>query len=57
MTRTTFILIGVLYYIFTVAIIIIVLNLLEKKEKKKYKDAIETLCKQNLKMYDEIFAN
>lgn len=43
MTRTTFILIGVLYYIFTVAIIIIVLNLLEKKEKKKYKDAIETL--------------
>ena len=21
------------------------------------KDAIETLCKQNLKMYDEIFAN
>ncbi len=43
MTRTTFILIGILYYIFTVITIILVLNLINKKEQKKYKDEITNL--------------
>lgn len=43
MSRTTFILIGVLYYIFTVITIILVLNLINKKEQKKYKDEITNL--------------
>lgn len=43
MSRTTFILIGVLYYIFTVITIILVLNLINKKEQKKYKDEITEL--------------
>lgn len=43
MSRTTFILIGVLYYIFTVITIILVLNLINKKEQKKYKDEITSL--------------
>ena len=43
MSRTTFILIGVLYYIFTIVTIIVVLNLINKKEQKKYKDEITTL--------------
>lgn len=43
MSRTTFILIGVLYYIFTVVTIILVLNLINKKEQKKYKDDINNL--------------
>ena len=43
MSRTTFILIGALYYIFTVITIILVLNLINKKEQKKYKDEITNL--------------
>jgi len=43
MSRTTFILIGSLYYLFTVVIIIVVLNFINKKEQKKYKDEITVL--------------
>lgn len=43
MSRTTFILIGILYYIFTIVTIIIVLNLINKHEQKKYKNEITTL--------------
>lgn len=43
MNRTTFILIGILYYIFTIVTIIIVLNLINKKEQKKYKEEITSL--------------
>ncbi len=43
MSRTTFILLGVLYYIGTIVIIVVVLNWINKKEQKKYKDEITTL--------------
>lgn len=43
MTKTTFILMGILYYIFTVVTIILVLHLINKKEEKKYKDEINSL--------------
>ncbi len=43
MSKTTFILIGILYYILTVVIIILVLNWLNKREEKKYKNEITTL--------------
>ncbi len=43
MSRTTFILIGILYYAFTIVTIIVVLNLINKKEQKKYKNEISTL--------------
>lgn len=43
MSRTTFIFIGIFYYIFTVALIIVVLNLINKKERNKYKDEIASL--------------
>ena len=43
MSRTTFIFIGILYYIFTVVLIIVVLNLINKKEKKKYQEEIASL--------------
>ncbi len=43
MSRTTFIFIGVFYYIFTIALIIIVLNLINKKERNKYKEEIANL--------------
>ena len=43
MSRTTFIFIGIIYYIFTVILIIVVLNLINKKERNKYKDEIATL--------------
>lgn len=43
MSRTTFILIGVLYYILTIVTIIVVLNFINKKETKKYKDEITSL--------------
>lgn len=43
MSRTTFILIGVLYYFFTIITIIVVLNLINKREQKKYKDEITDL--------------
>ena len=43
MSRTTFILIGILYYVFTIITIIVVLNFINKKEEKKYKNEISTL--------------
>ena len=43
MTRTTFIFIGILYYIFTIVLILVVLNLINKKERNKYKDEIAGL--------------
>lgn len=43
MSRTTFIFIGILYYIFTVVLIIVVLNLINKKERKKYQEEIANL--------------
>lgn len=43
MTKSTFILIGIAYYIFTIAIIIVVLNLLDKKDKKKFQKEIAEL--------------
>src|SRR5574344_1038450 len=43
MSSTTFILIGVTYYIVAIIIIILVLNLINKKEKKKYQTEINTL--------------
>lgn len=43
MSRTTFILIGVLYYLFTIVTIVIVLNWINKREKNKYKDQIASL--------------
>ncbi len=43
MSRTTFILIGILYYAFTIITIIVVLNFINKKEQKKYKNEISTL--------------
>ena len=43
MSRTTFIFIGILYYIFTVVLIIVVLNLINKKERNKYKEEIANL--------------
>ena len=43
MSRTTFIFIGILYYIFTVVLIIVVLNLINKKERNKYKTEIANL--------------
>ena len=43
MSRTTFIFIGILYYILTVVLIIVVLNLINKKERNKYRDEIASL--------------
>lgn len=43
MSRTTFIFIGILYYVFTVVLILVVLNFINKKEKNKYKEEIATL--------------
>ena len=43
MTKTTFILLGVLYYILTVTIIIIVLKYINKKEQNKYRNILSTL--------------
>ncbi len=43
MSRTTFILIGILYYVFTITIIVVVLNWINKREQKKYKNEITTL--------------
>ena len=43
MSRTTFIFIGILYYVFTVILIIVVLNLINKKERNKYKTEIANL--------------
>ncbi len=43
MTRTTFIFIGILYYLFTVFLILIVLHWINKKEKQKYQNEIANL--------------
>ncbi len=43
MSRTTFILIGILYYLATIVTIIVVLRLINKNEEKKYKNEITTL--------------
>lgn len=43
MSRTTFILIGITYYIVSIILIIVVLNFINKKEHKKYELAIEEL--------------
>lgn len=43
MSKTTFILIGILYYILTIVTIIVVLNWINKQERKKYKNEITTL--------------
>lgn len=43
MSRTTFILIGIMYYVFTVVSIVVVLNLINKHEKDKYKNEISSL--------------
>lgn len=43
MSKTTFILIGITYYIATIIIIVVVLNLINKKEKKKYLEEMGTL--------------
>ena len=37
MSESTFILLGIAYYIFTIAIIVVVLNFIDKSDKKKYK--------------------
>ncbi len=46
MTRTTFLLIAVAYYIFTVILIVLVLTLFNKKEKNKLKKEITKLEKE-----------
>ena len=43
MSKTTFILLGITYYIISVIIIIIVLNKINKKKKKKYLEEINNL--------------
>ncbi len=43
MSQSTFILIGIAYYIFSIAVIIVVLNLLNKSDKKKYQSEISEL--------------
>ncbi len=43
MSRTTFILIGISYYILSIIVIIVVLNIINKKESKKYSDEIKNL--------------
>ena len=43
MTRTVYILIGILYYIVSVFLIVLVLNIINKKNKKKYLNDISTL--------------
>ncbi len=43
MSRTTFILLGITYYIVTIIVIIVVLNWINKKERKKYSEMIANL--------------
>ncbi len=43
MSRTTFILIGITYYIITIIVIVVVLNLMNKKEHQKYANEIRNL--------------
>ena len=43
MSVTTYVLIGITYYIFAIVIIVVILNLITKKERKKYQDQITAL--------------
>lgn len=43
MSSSTFILIGIAYYIFTIGVIIFVLNFIDKKDQKKYQNEISKL--------------
>lgn len=43
MSQTAYILMGISYYVVSVIIIVIVLNLISRKEKKKYQDEINSL--------------
>ena len=43
MSKNTFLLIGISYYILAIIIIVIVLNIINKKETKKYNDKIKLL--------------
>lgn len=43
MSQSTFILLGIAYYLFSVAIVVVVLNLIAKNEKKKYQKEISEL--------------
>ena len=43
MDTTTFILVAILYYIVTVGILILVLNLISRHDKKKYSNEINEL--------------
>ncbi len=43
MSKTVFMLIGVTYYILTIVLIVVILNLINKKERKKYENAINNL--------------
>ncbi len=43
MSVTTYVLIGITYYIFAIVIIVVVLNLINKKERQKYQEQITTL--------------
>ena len=43
MSKTTFILLGISYYIISIIIIVVVLNLINKKENKKYLNEIKNL--------------
>lgn len=43
MSQSTFILLGIAYYLFSIAIVIVVLNLIAKNDKKKYQKEISEL--------------
>ncbi len=43
MSQSTFILIGIAYYLFSVAIVVVVLNFIAKRDKKKYQTEINEL--------------
>ena len=43
MSQTAYILLGISYYVVSVIVIVIVLNLINRREKKKYQDEINTL--------------
>lgn len=43
MSVTTYVLIGITYYIFAIVIIVVILNLINKKERKKYQEQITNL--------------
>ncbi len=43
MSRTSFMLMGITYYIVSIIVIVVVLNLINKKERKKYEEAIASL--------------